>query len=404
MMRYDLLLKGGRVLDIAQGINDDVDLAVVDGRIAELAAEISADSCKRAIDVSGKIITPGLIDLHAHLYWASGTLGIDADRYCPPNGVTTVVDAGSAGAFTVEGFRAFVASRSRTRILAFLSIAATGLLTADIPWECYPEFTNVERAVRAIDENRDFLVGVKVRATEWGREQSSLEATRLARQAAERAGVPMMVHMGATLPLSEVLAEMRSGDILTHVLSGLTELAWEGDELIVHYEPLGTGKTILDAGGHVLSEVWDARRRGVLLDVGHGLNSFSFEVARGALSEGLLPDVISTDLHAFNVEGPRLGCEMLTVMSKCLALGMTLPQVVERCTVRPAQVIGKAGELGTLQVGAPADIAVLALQDGKFEFRDSVGQRVCGFQNLTAIHTLRDGRVIWSQEDITADL
>ena len=398
MIRSDLVLKGGRVIDPGQGIDAIRDLAIVDGRVTEIAPAIADAVSDRVIDAGGMIVTPGLIDLHAHVYQGGSKIGIDADRYCPPNGVTTVVDAGSAGAFTVEGLKTLVAARAQTRIVAFLSIAGTGLLTADIPWESYPELTNVAHAVRAMAEHSDFLVGIKVRATEWGREQSSLEALRIARQAAEQAGAPLMVHVGAAPPLREVLAEMRPGDILTHALSALTELSWQGDELTVRYQPRGTGKTILDAGGHVLPEVWDARRRGILFDVGHGLNSFSFEVARDALRDGFLPDTISTDLHALNACASRPGCEMLIVMSKCLALGMTLPQVVERATTRPAQILDAVGELGTLRIGAPADIAILQLQDGEFDFWDAVGLSARSSRRLIAIHTIRDGRVIWSRE------
>lgn len=205
----------------------------------------------------------------------------------------------------------------------------------------------------------------------------------------------MMVHIGATPPLRDVLAEMRPGDVLTHAFSAVTALAWEDDELVVQYEPEGTGKTLLDADGHVLPEVWAASELGIRLDVGHGLNSFDFRVCQGAMREGLLPHTISSDLHKLSANGS--GCELLTVMSKFLALGMSLPEIVRRTTMNPAQVIGRADELGTLRPGALADVAVFKLQEGMVEFEDCAGSTTLGHLRLVGSHTIREGALVWSE-------
>ena len=394
MTQFSLVLKGGRVIDPSQGIDDDLDLAIEDGRVAQLGADILPDLAERVLDVSGRIVTPGLIDLHTHLYWNATTVGIDADCFCLPHGTTTAIDAGTSGAFNVAGLRHLVAQHARTRILAFLNIAATGLLNIDIPWESFPAFTNVAQAVEALRQHRHFLVGVKVRASEVHLGQQGLRPVELAREAAEQAGLPMMVHMGASPPLRELLPKMRHGDILTHAFSALSGLAWEGDEPMVQYEAQGTGKTLLSGDGQVLPEVWAASKRGVRLDVGHGLNSFDFSVCQGAMRQGLEPDTISSDIHRLSVNAR--GCELTTVMSKFLALGMALPEIIRRTTITPAQVIGRAGELGTLTIGAVADVAVFELQEGVFEFEDCAGQTVRGSVKLVTTQTIREGTLVWS--------
>lgn len=396
MTQFDLLIKGGRLIDPSQDIDEEWDLAVADGVVAALGSAIPSDSARRILDVSGKVVTPGLIDMHTHLYVGATEIGVDPDRFCLPEGITTAIDAGSSGAYNVEGLRRLVAERSRTRVLAFLNIAATGLLDLEIPWETFPQFTNVEKADETLREHDEFLVGVKVRAGELQLGQRGTEAVHLARRASEKAGVPLMVHIGASPPLVHLLPLMGRGDILTHAFSALTRLSWKDHQLEVEYQPRGTGKTLLDGEGHVLPEIWEAKEKGLHLDVGHGLNSFAFEVCEGAMEERLLPDTISSDMHRLSVRSST--CELTTVMSKFLALGMPLSQVISCTTAKPAAAIGRARELGTLRPGAVADVAVFELQDGSYEFTDCAGRTLYGKRRLVTTDTIRNGIVVWTRK------
>lgn len=373
----DLLIKGGRVLDPAQQLDARRDVAVTRGRITRLAADLPPDSAREVLDASGHLVVPGLIDLHVHVYPGVSHYGVAPDPTCLARGVTTVCDAGSAGADTFEGLRRYVIDVSETRILAFLNISAIGMVSPlDNELEDL-KHASPERAIRTCERHRDVIQGVKVRLTRTMVGENGLAPLRLAKQAAEALGLPLMIHFGGTPgPLVEILQAIRPGDILTHCFHGRTH-------------------GILNPDGAVLPEVTEAARRGVRFDVGHGVGSFSFEVARAALAQGFSPATISSDLHIYNVHGPVF--DLATTMSKFLALGLPLMEVLAKTTAAPAAILGVGDRLGTLREGAVADVTVLALAEGEFPLVDSQAVQVLARHRLEPAAVVRGGRVYASR-------
>jgi dihydroorotase len=375
MPAYDLLLTGGEVLDLATGRRDRQDIAIAGGRIAAIGAELPREGRGRVVDVRGLILTPGLIDLHCHGYAGATFWGIDLDPVCQRSGVTTAVDAGSAGAYNFPGFRRWIAGLNETQTLAFLNISSIGLVH-----ETY-ELTNlryadVDLAVRLADENRDTVVGIKARIDPNTVGDNGLEPLRRARLAADTLRLPMMVHISSGPPaLAQILELMRPGDILTHCHTGHSN-------------------RIIDDQGALRREVREAHQRGILLDVGHGMGSFSFASAERLLNAGELPDTISTDIHRLNFGGPVF--DLPTTLSKYLLLGMRLDAVVRCCTVNAAAAVGRA-DLGCLAVGKPADLAGLRLESGEFVLTDSTGARRPAPQRLCCDLTVRGGQVTYRQ-------
>jgi dihydroorotase len=375
------------------------DVAIKAGRIAEVRPFIPAESARQVVDVAGKLVTPGLIDVHVHVYpGVASELSLDADEYCLPNGVTTVTDAGSAGAYTIGGLRRYVIEPSRTRILAWLHISSIGMISngLSLPELGWLPLANVDRCVKAAEENRDILVGIKVRLSRFVVRDVGIAPFYLALEAAERAGMPLMVHVGDTpAPLTEILDHMRPGDVLTH-----TYQAVGGHEILdggksFRYKPTlvkGASTTLLDADGKVIPAAWAARERGVLMDVGHGSNSFSFDVFRPAFAQGFPPDTIGSDLHQMSVNGPVFS--LLSVMSRILCMGMSLCDVIAATTIRPAKYLGLAPEIGSLRPGACADVAVLELRRGEFEYRDGSSNALRGEWQLFPHLTVRAGQTI----------
>lgn len=372
---WDLLIRRGTLIDPAQSIAATRDIAFRNGKVAAVAETLAADSAE-VIDASGALVTPGLIDIHTHVYHGL-YIGRHADQTSLANGVTTVVDAGSAGWMTLPGFRDYVIPTYRTRVYCFLHIGATGLAINRI----MPELTNinfaqVEEAARTVAENRALVLGIKVRIAHGGTgrddQANAREALRRARQAADLAGVRLMVHVSDTpIPLPEILDHLREGDIATHVFNGNAE-------------------QVLGADGRVRSEVQTARERGVVLDVGHASVHCDINVARRAIGEGLLPTTISTDLHSpppgrtvYNLRG---------LMSKFLALGMTIEDVVASVTSRAAAAIGKSSELGSLAPGMAGDAVVMDFEEGHFTYVDSAGHEVKAARRLRTRHVIREGR------------
>lgn len=375
MEPYDLILKGGTLIDPAAGIHARRDVAFAGGAVAAVGEDLPAGGAE-VIDCAGRIVAPGLIDLHVHVYWGVSYLGIPADPNCIARGVTTAVDAGSAGADTFPGLRRYVIEASATRLYAMLNIAAQGMLHADIGEFDDLRYSSVPRALATIEQHRDLILGVKVRLTRDTivSAASGLRPLALAREAADAAGLPIMVHPQEAWcdSIDDVLALMRGGDILTHCFHG-------------------SSHGILDERGRVRPAVLAAIERGVVFDVGHGAGSFSWGVAERALAQGAAPQTISSDLHSYNVNGPVF--DLVTTAAKFLHLGMGLDDVLARVTAAPAQAMGMAGRLGTLQVGAAGDAVVLALEEGAFPLVDSHGEQRVAERRLAPKTVVRAGRV-----------
>jgi dihydroorotase len=374
---YDLLVKGGRVVDPAQRLSEECDVAIAGGKIARVAKNIPETAAQKVLDARGKIVTPGLVDIHVHVYEGVAPLGIPADPNCVAKGVTSVVDAGSAGAHTFPGFRRYVINVADTRVYALLNISVVGQSATSME-NNYGElldlrYANPKLAIRTIEKNRDVILGIKIRLTRNLAGDHDLAALRLAREAADAVRLPVMVHIGGTYsPLPDILALLKKGDVVTHCFRG------------------GEGG-ILDEKDRILPEVRRAVEDGVHLDVGHGGGSFSFHTAEIALKQELLPGTISSDVHQYNVEGPVF--DLATTLSKFLYLGLTLDQVIERVTTNPANTFAFPRGLGTLREGADADVAVFDLVEGRFEFFDTQSQKRIGHLKLVPVATVIAGRV-----------
>jgi dihydroorotase len=376
-MEYDLVLRGARVLDPAQHIDGLSDVAVTGGRIVGLSENI-AGSGRREIHLTGKLLTPGWIDIHAHLYPGSTTWGIRADAHYLSTGVTTAVDAGSAGWANLQGYLDFVVAPARTRFLSFVHVCGIGLTYGPLPELADMRYADAERTAFVIEHFAEHCVGVKVRQGEGQVADNGVEPLRLAVQAAEWAEVPVMVHIGRGVPLPDVLSLMRPRDIVTHCYQG-------------------TGDGILDRDASILAEVQQARKDGILFDVGHGGGSFDYGVATGALARGFVSDVISTDLHAHSWDVP---VESLPhTASKLLNLGVPIESIVRQCTANAAFAIGREDELGTLRVGNVADIAVFDIEEGTFQYSDVRGRVEEGNQQIRAQLCVRAG-VPYSPEEL----
>jgi dihydroorotase len=382
---YDLLVKGGTVIDPSQQINGRYDIAISEGKIASVAEEIPSSSARKIVDAKNGVVTPGLIDLHTHVYWGATRLSLNPDLTSLPKGVTTVLDAGSSGCTNFLGLRKFIIEPSRTRVLALLHISSIGLASPSGVTEL-EDVRNIDYdgAVKVAQENRDVILGMKIRlgvppVSLVGRHGQL--ALRLALEAAEDMDGLLMVHPKGIYPgvlIQDVLRILRKGDILTHFLhpqySGFPQV------------------TIFSEEGKLLPEMWEARKRGVVFDVGHGSGSLSFENARKAFAEGFEPTTISTDLFTTNVNGPVY--DLPTTMSKFLNLGLPLEKVVEMTTLKPAQVLGKQDEIGTLKLGVVADVAVFTLEEGTFTFRDVRRQTLIGNKRLVPHTVIRAGEVV----------
>jgi dihydroorotase len=372
---WDLLIRGGTLVDPARSISARRDVAFSGGRVAAVGEALAGEATE-VIDAAGALVTPGLIDIHTHVYTGLST-GRHADQTSLAHGVTTVVDAGSAGWMTLPGLRDYVIPTYRTRVYAFLHIGATGLtINRVMPELADIKFAQVDEAVRAVAENRALVLGIKVRiahgATGSGNQANAREALRRGREAADLAGVPLMVHVSDTpIPLDEILDRLRAGDVATHIFNGNAE-------------------QVLGPDGRVRGAVRAARERGVVLDVGHASIHCDATVARRAIAEGLLPTTISTDLHT--PPPGRLVYNLRGVMSKFLALGMTVDDVVASVTSRAAAAIGKSAEVGSLAPGMAGDAVVMDLEDGRFTYRDGAGNEVPATRRFSTRHVIRAGR------------
>ena len=381
--RYDLLLQGGHVIDAKNNISGVRDVAIRDGKIAAVADHIESAQAFKVVIVRGLYVTPGLVDIHVHVYAGTGESGSYAgdnslypDGFMLRAGVTTVADAGSSGYRNFEDFKQRIIDRSSTRVLAFLNIVGHGMRG--------PRYENdlsdmePKPAADTASRYKGIILGIKTAhysGPEWTPVEHAVEAGKLA-------NIPVMVDFGANRserPMSELVTKkLRPGDIYTHVYSGL--------------------RNEQDPSGHVNSALWEARKRGVIFDVGHGGGSFAWRIAVPAIKEKFLPDSISTDLHVASMNSGMK--DMLNLMSKFLAMGLSIDEVVARSTWNPAREIHRE-ELGNLSVGAPADVAVLRLEQGQFGFTDMYGARLRGDRRLACELTLRDGKVVYDLNGIT---
>lgn len=372
---YDLLLIGGTVINPATGVHQPMDVGVVGGRISEIAPSLAQESAKKVLDVHGGYVTPGLIDFHVHSYWGVNPYGFNADSICLATGVTTTMDAGSAGPVNFLGFRKLVHEQARTRMLAFIALAQHGVLND--PGELQNlHFADPEGAAQTVGENRDVGIGIKVRMHKKSVGDNSREALRLAVKAGEASRSPVMVHVGDTaISMEEIVDTLRAGDIVTHC-----------------YTP--QQPSILDKTGRLLLGVRKAKERGVIFDVGHASGHFDFNLVRRAIGDGLLPDVISSDLHG-RMKQPGFGVvgDLPTTLTKFLPLGLNLDQIIAACTINPARVIGWQDRIGSLEVGREADIAVIQLVNEPTKLHDSVGGQMTVDQRIAARWTIRAGEV-----------
>lgn len=346
----DLAIVGGRVVDPGQGVDGRLGVGVTDGRLTTLG---DVGQAAETIDASGLVLVPGLVDLHTHLYHGVSHYGIDPDANCLRRGVTTAVDAGSSGAQTFPGFRRYVIEHAKTRIFAFLHVAVQGMITSlvgeleDLRW------ASPAQAIGRAREHPDVIVGVKVRLGYQMVGDDPEPALRLARQAAEQTGLPLMVHIiDMRRPITWLLPRLGEGDIVTHCFH-----ANEGG--------------ILRPDGRLHAEVARARERGVMFDVGHGAGSFAYRVARAAFAQDFPPDTVSSDLHAHNVAGPVY--DQATTLSKLLHCGMSLADVVRATTAAPAAAMRRSGEVGSLVPGSVADLTGFELRTGAWTLPDGAG-------------------------------
>jgi dihydroorotase len=374
-MTYDLILRGGRVVDPSQKLDAVTDVAFSQGKVARIGPGLPADTGTDIRDVSGRIVTPGLIDLHTHVYWGGTSLGIDAEDFCRKSGVTTAVDTGSAGPGNFAGFRKHVIERSEVRILAYLHVSFAGIF-AFSPRVMVGESEEIRLmapidAAEVADANRDIIVGIKVRVGAHASGRSGTAPLDIALQVAVEVGMPLMAHIDEPPPSYEdVLARLRPGDVLTHC-----------------FRPFPNSPA--SAQGTVKRAVIDARQRGVLFDIGHGKGSFAFKTARAMLANDFKPDTISSDVHTLCINGPAF--DQVTTMSKLLCLGMPLTEVIAASTVNAAFAL-KRPELGSLKPGSVGDATILSVKDGRFDYVDVVGEHLMGDRRIVSDAVVMAGR------------
>jgi dihydroorotase len=363
----DLIIRGGRVIDPSQGIDRIADVAFKDGKVQGVGepGKFAAGPTTEIRDASGLIVTPGLIDLHTHVYWGGTSLGIDADDFCRTSGVTTSVDTGSAGPGNFAGFRKHVIEQSNARILAYLHISFAGIYAFSSTVmvgesEDFRMMAPVD-AARVADENRDVIVGIKVRVGMRTSGPQGIAPLDTALLVAQEVGMPIMVHLDDPPPSYDaVVDKLRPGDVLTHC-----------------FRPFPN--TPVTGQGAIKPAVKAARERGVIFDIGHGKGSFSFKVARQMLAGGFEPDTISSDVHQLCINGPAF--DQVTTLTKFLHLGMSLPDVIAASTINAAHALKRA-DLGTFKAGAAGDATILSLRDGSFDLVDVVGEHVTASQKL----------------------
>ena len=383
MSEYDCIIRGGRLIDPGNNIDDELDLGISGGQIAAVDKGLDLSVANQVYDATGKLVVPGLIDLHAHCYLSVTPGGVDIDHYGLGRGVTTIIDAGSAGSDTFDDFRANAIERFKTRVIAFLNISRVGLSVFrnkdgnELEHLACPAFINHADCVNCLNANRDVIAGVKVLLSaalaDDGRNEA--KAFREALQAAATTATPLMTHHAqSTISIDECPGSMRAGDIYTHCYHGFESTIIDPQSRRVH------------------PAVRAARTRGVLFDIGHGMGAFNWTVGEICAEEGFWPDIISTDLHTGCFEGPAY--DMPTVMTRMLHLGMPLPELIRRSTIVPATTIGWGDRIGSLGIGREADVAVLTLEEMDMDLEDCQSQMRRVKQRLVAQAVWRAGEAV----------
>ena len=398
-LKYDLALKGGEVIDPSQNLRAVRDVAFQGGKVAAIASDVPAEEAREVVDVSGKIVTPGLIDVHGHYYKHYISFGVSADEVCLPNSVTTTVDAGTAGWLHFDGFREFILKKEKTRLMALVNLSALGQMLGAreggwgitvgiskgpqtlLPTETIGElqdlrFAQVEETVRCIQDNRNVVLGVKIRIdTEISGEANAIPALERARQVADITGTFVMVHVARVpIPLAQVFDYLRPGDIVTHIFHSAEN-------------------NVMDEKGRVRSEVMEAKSKGIVLDVGAARRNIGINISRSAIEQGLPPSTISSDITRRRPDRPAPPYTLPEVMSLYMGLGMPLEEVIAATTQTPAKAIGQEGELGTLRVGGAGDAAVLDMEKGDFAYDDGDGVAVRPGQRIAPVMTIKDGKL-----------
>jgi dihydroorotase len=380
-MAFDLILKGGRIIDPSQSLDRIADIGFAAGKVTRVGADLAGDAGTDVRDVSGHIVSPGLIDLHTHVYWGGTSLGIDAEEFCRTSGVTTCIDTGSAGPGNFAGFRKHVIDASAVRILAYLHVSFAGIYafskTVMVGESEELRLMAPAEAAQVAEANRDVIIGIKVRVGRNAGGTSGTAPLDIALQAANEAGLPVMCHIDFPPPSYEdVLQRLRPGDVLTHA-----------------FRPFPNAP--VNHQGKVKEAVLAARQRGVLFDIGHGKGSFAFKTARGMLANGFYPDTISSDVHALCINGPAF--DQVTTLSKFLCLGMPLNDVIAATTVNAAMAL-KRPELGSLKPGSIGDATILSVQQGEFDYVDVVGEHMVGDKRIVSEGVVIAGRWWHPQE------
>ena len=377
---FDCIIKGGRVIDPFQKIDTILDLAIKGNKICSLDKDIKANKTHQVFDVKGKLIMPGLIDFHTHVYWGGTSLSIDSNKIGPKTGVTTFVDAGSSGAGNFLGFKYYIIDPSILEIFAFINISYVGISCLskyfDYGESKILDLLNIPSVVDMIKKFPKIIKGIKVRVGYLASGNLELIPLYFALKASEISNKPLMVHIDEPPPTTEqVISYLRKGDIITHSFRG------------------GPNKFI-DTNGKILSGLLRARERGVLIDIGHGSGSFSFDVSKKMIDAKFYPDIISSDLHMLSIKKPVI--DLPTTMSKFINLGMPLSKVILACTYVPASVISEEKEIGHLKIGSIANISIFELKKGNYEFYDAYNNKLIGTEKLFPIMTFKSGKLIYS--------
>src|SRR4029453_3037335 len=379
--KFDLVIKGGDVLDPSQSLRGKRDIGIRWGMIEAVENDIPAARAARTIDATGKLVTPGLIDLHSHVYPYGSAIGIPADELVQAQATTTVVSAGDAGVNNLSALRRYIVAQSRARIYAFVHIANNGLSGFPVAELYNIDYAQVEACAMALAENPDFLLGIKGGVPENVLAKHGLEPLKRGIKACEMCGWPakMMVHIGGVETkelMSEIFDRLRPSGVVTHCYSGAPNIAGAFTNIV--------------QDGKLLPAALAAKQRGVMFDVGHGGGSFDFTVAEVAISGGCTPDTISSHLHVFSGNTPGMPY-LPNVMSKFIPLGFTVEQVVAMATAAPAKIINRAPKIGTLQIGAPGDVAIMELVEGQTSFVDTRNNKREGKLLLKPVQTVING-------------